>query len=376
MMLQPVGPTAIVFLERLMTSTLDTRDTPPTPATGLSRRRFLLTCGTVGAGALAAYAIARVGLQSGTMRAATVDGGLKMATRSSKALGAEVSMIVLHEDERVARRALEAAFGLLAHVERVMSIYLPESEVSRLNRDGVLVNPDPLLVKVLEQSMEFAKRSGGAFDVTVQPLWTIYAEAAKSGKLPSDGEIELARGKVDWQQVEISSREIRLSRRGMAITLNGIAQGFAADRAMEALKAHGIENALVNTGEIAGLGKKADGSSWTLGIQHPRNKGAYLGLAKVASGRCVSTSGDYEMAFTEDKAYNHIFDPKTGRSPLEFSSVTVVAPCATDADALSTAIFVLGMTKGAVLAKEFAGTEMLLVSKDGRQFKTGGFPLA
>ena len=281
-------------------------------------------------------------------------------------------MVVLHEDAAVGQLALDAAFAELAHVERAMSIYLPETDLSRLNREGVLRDADPYLIRVLHESYAMAERSGGAFDVTVQPLWTLYAAAQKFKALPSDAEIDETRRKVDYRGVQISGRTVRLRDPGMAVTLNGIAQGFAADRAMEAIKRCGIAHALVNTGEIASLGNKAAGRPWTVGIQHPREPDAYLGSAKLDS-RCISTSGDYETAFSTDKAYNHIFEPRTGRSPMSFSSVTVVAANATDADALSTAIFVLGPEKGMDLAREFAA-DVLLVAKDGRQHATPNFP--
>ena len=326
----------------------------------LTRRRFLLACG----------AVAGAGVLTLAMRRSA---GLATVQRTSRALGSDISMLALHDDAAAGERALDAAFAELARVERVMSVYLPDSQLSRLNRDGVLADPDPYLVQVLAESREMAQRSGGAFDVTVQPLWNVYADAAKAGGLPEAPAIEAARGRVDWRGVSISSGEIRL-REGQAITLNGIAQGFAADRALAALRANGVQHALVNAGEIASLGRKAGGDHWAIGIQHPRQADAYLGVADLA-GRCMSTSGDYQTAFSPDKAYNHIFDPATGRSPATLASVTVVAPTATQADALSTAIFVLGPDRGAALARSMAGVDVLLVLKDGEELMTDGFPM-
>lgn len=282
-------------------------------------------------------------------------------------------MLVLHENRDIGERALDDAFGELARVENVMSIYLPQSQLSRLNVEGVLKSPDPYLVQILGQALSMAEQSAGAFDITVQPLWTLYFDAQKEGRLPSSNEIAAVLTHVDWRGVSISANEIRLRDRAMAITLNGIAQGFAADRAMEALKKHGVQHALVNAGEISSLGRKATGDSWVIGIQHPRKKDAYLGLAGL-DGRCLSTSGDYETTFTSDFSRNHIFDPATGNSPGAFSSVTVIAPDATTADALSTAIFVLGPERGLELAAKTPGTDVLLVMKDQRMMATPGFP--
>jgi thiamine biosynthesis lipoprotein len=339
-----------------------------------SRRRFFQLA--FGAGTVAALSPWLRSAWAGDDAAAvkTAD-NLKVSKRSSYALGTEISMLVLHEDEEVARKALDAAFGELETVETVMSIYRSESQISRLNRDGVFNDPHPYFLSCMTTALETSKRSDGAFDVTVQPLWNLYMDAKKKNTLPSDAEIETARRKVDWKKIEVSADKIKLAEKGMAITFNGIAQGFAADRCAESLKAHGIKHALVNAGEINSLGRKGDGSPWSVGIQHPRQKDAFIGLANL-DGMCLSTSGDYATTFTDDFVYNHIFDPATGRSPLVFSSVTVVANNATDADALSTAIFVAGAERGMKLVEDTPGGSALLVFKDGKTFTTKKFPLA
>jgi len=299
--------------------------------------------------------------------------GLPFTRRTSRALGSDISMLVLHGDPTAGEKALDEAFAEISWVEQVMSLYLPQSQVSQLNARGVLKNPDPYLVRILRESRALSEQSTGAFDITVQSLWTLYANAQGNGSLPTPGAIEAARRQVDWRGISVSPDEIRFHHKSMTITLNGIAQGFAADRAMEALKRHGIRHALVNAGEISAHGRKAAGGPWTVGIQHPRQKDSYLGLAGL-DDRCLSTSGDYETAFSPDFTHNHIFDPATGRSPEVFSSVTVVAPDATTADALSTAIFVLGPERGLALTGKTPGTDVLMVMKDQRTLATPSFP--
>ena len=346
------------------------------PSMPTSRRRFILG---FGAGALslgvAGYKIFQSDLltKKSQSTASGQLGSLKLAHRTSVALGSEISMVVLHEDRAVGIQALDAAFAELARVENVMSIYLPQSQVSQLNTEGILKSPDPYLVQILHLANAMSEQSSGAFDITVQPLWTLYFKMQKEGKLPSTAAVAEVLPQVDWRGVFVSADEIRLRNKAMAITLNGIAQGFAADRAMDALKRHGIQHALVNAGEISSLGKKASGDSWVVGIQHPRKKDAYLGLVGL-DGRCLSTSGDYETTFTPDFSRNHIFDPATGNSPEAFSSVTVIAPDATTADALSTTIFVLGPERGLELASKTPATDVLMVMKDQRMMATPGFP--
>jgi thiamine biosynthesis lipoprotein len=284
--------------------------------------------------------------------------GLRAARRESWALGSQVSISALAE---------------LQTVEAVMSIYRPNSQLAELNRRRVLRRPHPYLVDVLREAKAMSGRTGGAFDVTVQPLWELYAEAKKAGQVPEAAAIRTTLAKVDWRRVEISRQEVRLYGDGTAVTPNGIAQGFAADRAIAALRRHGVRHALVNTGEIGTAGGKTEAEAWTAGIQHPRRADAYLALAKL-SGRCLATSGDYATSFSEDRRDNHLFDPHTGRSPDVFSSVSVAAASALQADALSTAVFVLGLERGVELVRSTPGADALFVLKDGRTLATEGFP--
>jgi thiamine biosynthesis lipoprotein len=141
----------------------------------------------------------------------------------------------------------------------------------------------------------------------------------------------------------------------------------------DALRKQGIRHALVDTGEIGTLGGKADEAPWSVGIQHPRRPDAYVALAKLR-GRCLATSGDYASSFSPDHAQNHLFDPRTGRSPGELASVSVAARTATEADAVSTAVFVLGVGRGLKLIHDTREADALLVLKDGRTLATAGFP--
>ncbi|MHC4176315.1 MAG: FAD:protein FMN transferase [Planctomycetota bacterium] len=300
---------------------------------------------------------------------------LRVARRDSWALGSQVSIMALHASGEVALRAVDSALAELQTVEAVMSIYRPESQLTELNRRRVLRRPHPHLVEVLRAAGAMSGRTGGAFDVTVQPLWELYAEAKKTGQPPEAAAVRATRAKVDWRRVEISRQGIRLHGDGTAVTLNGIAQGFAADRAMAALRRHGVRHALVNTGEIGTIGGKTEAEAWTAGIQHPRRADAYLALAKL-NGRCLATSGDYATSFSEDRRDNHLFDPRSGRSPEAFSSVSVAAASALRADALSTAVFVLGLERGLELVRSTLGADALFVLKDGRTLATEGFPAA
>lgn len=338
----------------------------------VSRRRFLAFA--AGAGGLAALGSVRwLGQKQG--RAVAEQAGLQAVRQTSCALGAVVTITALHRSAPVASSAIAAAFAELTQIERVMSLYRPDSEISRLNRAGHLDSPHPYLLTVLHKAQDLARQSDGAFDVTVQPLWDLYVACRHEHRAATQADIDAVRDRVDYRKIELSPHRIRLTSPNMAITLNGIAQGFAADRVLAVLREHNIEHALVDTGEIGSLGRKATGQPWVAGIQHPRKPDAYLSLAAL-DGRCLSTSGDYATTFNDDFTMHHIFDPATGGSPQSLASVTVVAPAGIDADALSTAVFVLGPQKGRQLVDVAPGADALLVCKDGTVIATDNFPLA
>ncbi|MCG3179996.1 MAG: FAD:protein FMN transferase [Phycisphaerae bacterium] len=331
----------------------------------LSRRRFLcITAGVTGAGALAAG-----GWLIGRRPPAS---GLQQASRSGYAFGTTVSMTVLHPRRQTGEAALADAFHEMQTVERVMTLYNGDSQLCRLNRDGELRDPHPMLADVLARAQAMSARSSGAFDVTVGPLWSLFAGAAAAGGEPAPARLDAVRSRVNWQRLEVSPRRVRLADAGMGVTLNGIAQGYAADRVVAALRRRGIEHALVNTGEVGSIGGKG-GGSWVAGIPDPRDPSRTMAAAAL-DGRALATSGDYATHFSADFRDNHIFDPATGRSPTELASVTVVTPDATEADAMSTAVFVLGVQRGLTLVAQTPRSDAMLVLKDGRVITTAGFP--
>jgi len=293
--------------------------------------------------------------------------------RRAKALGTKVKFTVFHPEEKQANRAIDAALDKIEHVEQLMSLYRTDSQLSLLNRLGALRNPHPDLVTALKKSIELSRRTGGAFDVTVQPLWKLYARHADSRTLPTEAEIGKVRQRMGWEYIRVEPEIIYFDRPGIQVTLNGVAQGLAADLAQQALEEWGIENALIDAGEFNAIGSPEQRDSWHVGVQHPRQLGS---IAKTElQGRCLSTSGDYASKFSDDYCHHHLLDPLTGLSPVKLSAVSVVAPTALEADSLSTALFVLGPEK----AKEMVGSmdlvDALFVSKSGDITATDGFPL-
>lgn len=279
-------------------------------------------------------------------------------------LGTTLTLRAGHASAERADAGLDAAVSAIRHVEQHMSLFNPESSLRRLNRDGILLRPDPDLVKVLSLAASVSERSLGAFDVTVQPIWNAWQSAKSMHRLPTPNELKIARNKTGWRNVEISASRIRFLKPNMALTLNGIAQGYASDLARDALRLHGIEHALIDTGEWIPLGKSPESQPWSLGVENPRQVESIV--AKITSdGRAIATSSDVHCSFSSDLKNHHIFDPKTAYSPSDIASVTVVAPTCTLADALTKVMFMAGTDHVLSVARKWQ-VDVIVVAKTGR----------
>ncbi len=317
-----------------------------------------------------------LGLGAGlALRAPAADAAaLRWQRRELVGFGTTLSLQAGHADERTLAAALDAAVAALQRIEAQMSLFRDDSALSRLNRDGRLEATPPELHELLGIALDVAQASGGDFDPTVQPLWRAFADARRAGRLPSAAEVDAARARVDWRALALDARGARFTRPGMGITLNGIAQGYAADRVRAVLAGHGIRHALVDAGEFAMAGHNPRGERWTLGIADPRVEGRLLARL-FADGRCVATSGDDQTAFSADHRHHHIFDPHTGWSPADMAGVTVAAPSGALADALTKVLFVGGPAKARALAGQWH-VDALWVDKAGRWEATPGLALA
>jgi len=327
--------------------------------TKFSRRRFLSA--SLGSGAIAAFAAFGLSRSS-----------LTKVVRTGHALGSAISLTVLASNEPTAHTAIDAALAEIDAVEDALSLYRADSDLCRLNRQGVLRDPDPRLVEVLRHACQLSAATNGAFDVTVQPLWDVYDQARRAQQLPAAAAIAAAQACVDWRKIEITDHEVRLRDPRLRLTLNGIAQGYAADRAGLVLRQHGIAHALLDTGELAAHGRQA-ALPWRVGIQHPRVTDAFVALAEL-DNRALATSGDYATTFSADMRHNHVLDPATGQSPGELASVSIAASTAMEADALSTACFVLGIDKSLAFLRSRPQCDALFITKDERMVSTPGFP--
>lgn len=299
--------------------------------------------------------------------------GLRRYSGAALAFGTTIAVTVLHGNARQAELAIAEALRAAQQVDRLMSIYSPDSQVFQLNRDGFLARPDARLLHVLAQARRLSQLSEGAFDVTVQPLWRAFHAAAERSALPTPRQSGRALALVGWRDLRIGAGRVAFLRPGMALTLNGLAQGYAADLALAALRARGIEHGLLDTGEFIARGAGSAGRPWTLGVQDPRAPHALAAVLPLRGG-AMATSGDYASTFTADFVHHHIFEPARGDSPPELASVTVLAPNGLLADGLSTAFMAMGARRARALAARLPEVELMTIDKNGARWQSAGFP--
>ena len=273
--------------------------------------------------------------------------------------------------------AVNAGFAEISRVDALMSTYKPESQLSMINANaGVApVKVDTEVIDNVEDAVKIARLTGGAFDPTVGPVVRLWKIGSDDAHVPDPADIKKAVQLVGYENIVVDrgAGAVFLKKKGMSIDLGGIAKGYAADRAVEAMKKKGVKGGIVAVaGDLKLFGRRPDGSPWIVGIQHPRVKDGVLAKVGITDA-ATSTSGDYERFFFKDGVrYHHILDPRTGYPARGLISVTVIAKQSWLADSM-TKMFVMGPVK----AKEFAAAhpeiETLMVDSEGKTFATGRF---
>lgn len=318
----------------------------------LSRRRFIRIAASAVGLVTSDFAVAQ--------RAAEIWRGT--------ALGALASIELQGVDPSTARRLIASCVGELERLERMFSLYRADSFLSLLNRAGSLDLPPLDLVSLLSICQGYNSLTEGAFDPTVQPLWELYAQHFSrpnpNPEGPAEERMREAAARVGFARIKIGSDRIALDP-GTALTLNGVAQGYVTDRVTELLRAEGVRHTLVDLGEIRAMGRRADGRRWAVGLEDADHPGAIAQTLEV-DNCAVATSGGYGFRFDAAGRFNHLFEPKTGKSPSLYKSVTVIAPTATAADALSTAFCLMDVEKIQRVLGKMQGCEALLTFANGR----------
>jgi thiamine biosynthesis lipoprotein len=259
------------------------------------------------------------------------------------ALGADARISLQGFPAAEADALLALCRAEIARLEAVFSLHDPASVLSRLNREGRLDAAPAGMLELIGIAQRIHTLSGGAFDPSVQPLWELYAahfrDRAAASTGPSAAAVEAALAQTGIRRIAVSGRSIALAP-GMSLTLNGIAQGYITDRVTDILRAGGARHVLVDLGEFRALGPKRDGHPWRIGLRDAARPWRLAGSVPLA-GRALATSGGYGTPFDASGRHHHLFDPRTGQSARHYLSASVVAPAATEADALSTAFYVM-----------------------------------
>jgi len=314
----------------------------------LSRRNMLMISG------------ASLSLAGGVFGIRALVGMPKPVRWYGEALGAFSSITLWHPDSKVASRAIQKMLVEVDRLDQVFSLYRPDSEINALNREGRLTHASLDLLEVMETSRLVSELSGGAFDPTIQVLWRLLS---LGGALRSnDEEVRRARALIDYSSITVAGRSVAFAKPGTQISMNGIAQGYITDRITEILGNEGFESAMIELGELRALGSNPNGGAFRVGLVDPRSPTGIDTEIELTSALAVS--GGYGMEFGT-AADHHIFDPRNGKSATGLLQVAVEADKAVWADALSTAIYVVGESGALTLLAGFPGARARIVRQDG-----------
>ncbi|MBK7631706.1 MAG: FAD:protein FMN transferase [Ignavibacteriales bacterium] len=285
-------------------------------------------------------------------------------------LGTVVDIQVRDDDEKKAEDAITQAFAEVKRIDDLFTTYNEESPVWKINYStDSIISVDPEIFSLIVLCDSITKISDGCFDVSLDDLTKTWGFDSDNPHLPSQSEIDSALIKSGWQKIKAVGNNQVIKTGIVGLNFGAIAKGYAVDKAMNVLRKSGLKEALVNAGgEISALG-----NNWVVGIQHPRETNSIIKKLKL-NNYTVATSGDYEQYFEKDGIrYHHILDPKTGYPSKGLQSVTIISKSNAFADALATAVFVMGKNQGMKLIESLIDTEGMIIDSEGKIFYSTGF---
>ena len=284
-------------------------------------------------------------------------------------MGTVIEITLTGDDEEAANKAALQAFQEIKRVEKLMSPWVESSDVVRINRfagkEWVKVSPETF--KVIKKAQEISELSEGGFDIAIGPLTQVWRKAREKKIPPAVEDVNKYLMLISFKNVLVHPEgKVLLKKSGMSIDLGGIAKGYAVDRGFELLRSLGFKNLIVNAGGDLRVGGTKLNQTWTIGIQDPRSPQKIMARIPL-SDSAIATSGDYENFFFHlGKRYHHIINPRDGFPAEGCQSVTIVSKDGMTADALATAVFVLGPEKGFSLCRKLEGVDCLIVDGEGK----------
>lgn len=309
--------------------------------------------------------IAVTAVAAGTMGLGRPVSAASLHSWRGVALGAAASIRLAHADGAEARRLIDACVAEITRLERIFSLYDDRSAVVRLNAAGRLELPPLELVELLARAATVSAATDGVFDATVQPLWRRYAEHFASADAdPAGPDLADVLTLVDWRGVRVAPDRISFARPGMAVTLNGIAQGYVTDVIAALLRREGMTQVLVDLGELRALGTHPDGHPWRVGLADPADPSG-IALQTPLSDMALATSGGYGTRFEASGRFNHLMDPRSGHFAPASRSISVVAADATTADAASTALSLLPLGEAPGVLRRLGASRAFVLGPEG-----------
>lgn len=289
-------------------------------------------------------------------------------------MGTLVSVDLWAEDPLLGERLKEEVIAEFSRIDHLMSTYKTDSELSTINRQAssAPIGVGAELHGLIGRAIELSITTEGAFDITYESVGYLYDFRARQH--PDARSIAARLDAIDYRAVQLTSepREVRFSKPGMRLNLGGIAKGYAVERGAALLRAAGVRHAVVSAGGDTRVLGDRRGQPWMVGIRNPRKEGSVVTRLPLVD-EAISTSGDYERFFIEQGVrFHHIINPATGMPSIGVRSATVVGPDATTTDALSTAIFVLGVARGLAVIETLAAYEAVIVDHKGQLFYSDG----
>ncbi len=312
----------------------------------LSRRSFIKLCTALGV--IASFPV----LAAGKLR--------KRWRWDSFAMGMDINIQICHEDKKHAQDLARLCFDEVSRLEAVFTLYSNDSELARLNKDGFLDYPSPEMVELMSLARRYGDLTNGNFDMSLQPVWQVIKKEGADSPL-----LKEAFKLVDYRKVAISPQRISFEKKGMAVSLNGIAQGYITDKITGLLKLKGIDSALVNIGEIRAIGNNEHDKPWKIGLKDPKGRSDYF-KEILLSDKAISTTGGYGLRLGKSGNKHHIFNPKSGKSEDRYLSLSVVADTAIKADALSTAFYSMRIEEIRAIAQSLKDISVIVMHNNGQ----------
>ena len=300
--------------------------------------------------------------------------GARWISDEQAIMGTLVRVELWAEEETGGREAIAAVMAEMRRIDRAMSPYKKDSELSRVNREAgrrpVKISRE--LFDLIARALQVSEMTGGVFDITFASVGHLYDY--RKHIRPSEAQIQKNLARIDYRHLVLDrkGRTLRFARQGVVIDLGGIAKGYAVDRGIAILRRRGVRQAIVTAGGDSRLLGDRRGRPWMIGIRDPRRRQGAVAVLPLQD-EAISTSGDYERFFIEDGVrYHHILNPRSGKSATGARSASVIGPDATTTDALSTSVFILGPERGMELVDRLPGIEAVIIDRRGRMHYSSG----